>query len=120
MAKFCRRFGLNAIYAGKHWSQRKEDKDYWHWLIKSELMKQKIPVQMFSNPVSITFYWNDGLDCSNHAYIAKMIEDCLKGYLIKDDSRHYVGEIRHKFYDGPCIKVEIQEFIGGAKEEAET
>lgn len=109
MASFCKRFGLNSIYSGKHWSKRKEDKEYWHWLIKSELEKQAIPAKIFDKPVCIAFYWNDGLDCSNHAYIGKMIEDCLKGYLIKDDSRRYVNEIRHRFYNEPFITVEISE-----------
>lgn len=118
MAAFCKRFGLNSIYAGKHWSKRKEDKEYWYWLIKSELAKQSVPAKIFEKAVCITFHWNDGLDCSNHAYIAKMIEDCLKGYLIKDDSRRYVAEIRHKFYDEPFITVEILELLMGGRNEA--
>ena len=109
MAKFCREYGLNSIYAGKHWTKRKTDKDYWHWLVKSELIKQKIAIQCFENPVSITFYWNDGLDCSNHAYMAKMIEDSLKDHLIKNDDRRYVTEIRHKFYSENYITIQILE-----------
>jgi hypothetical protein len=108
MAKFCREYGLNSIYAGKHWTKRKTDKDYWHILVKSALAKAN-SLQMFKQPIMITFYWNDGLDCSNHAYMAKMIEDCLKGYIIEDDSRRYVKEICHKFYDEPFITVEIME-----------
>ena len=109
MKQFCQRFGFNSIYSGKHWSKRNEDKEYWHWLIKSELAKQNIPAKTFEKPVCITFYWNDGLDCSNHAYIGKMVEDCLKGHLIKDDSRRYVKEIRHRFYDRQFITVEIDD-----------
>jgi len=41
--------------------------------------------------------------------MGKMIEDCLKGYLIKDDSRRYVKEISHQFYDETYITVEITE-----------
>ncbi|MBM6792203.1 hypothetical protein H7U40_18310, partial [Flavonifractor plautii] len=29
---FCRRFGLNAYYSGKHWAQRKKDADELHAL----------------------------------------------------------------------------------------
>lgn len=115
MAKFCREYGLNAIYAGKHWAKRNQDKEYWHWLVKSELIKQKIPIHIFDKTVCITFFWDDGLDCSNHAYMAKMIEDSLKGYFITDDSRCYVAEISHKFHNEQYIKVEIEELNGGTK-----
>jgi len=111
MVAFCKEYGLNAIYADKHWSKRKADKDYWHWLIKYELAKQHIPLGVFNQAVKIGFYWNDGLDCSNHAYMGKMIEDCLKGYLIKDDSRRYVKEISHQLYDETYITVEITEKV---------
>jgi hypothetical protein len=109
MVKFCKRFSLNSIYAGKHWSKRSEDKDYWHYLIKAELAKQMVRPSMFEDPVTLTFYWNDNLDCSNHAYIVKMIEDCLKGYFIKDDSRRYVKKIVNEFYDGKTILVDISD-----------
>lgn len=109
MREFCRLYGLNAIYSGKFWRRRKEDSEYWHEIVKIQLMHQRIPRRLFQNPVCITFYWNDNMDCSNHAYIAKMIEDALKGYLLQDDSRQYVKEIRHKFYDKPFITVELEE-----------
>lgn len=102
-------YGLNAIYAGKHWTKRKRDSEHWHWLVKKHLIAQKVEKKVFEKPVCITFSYNDNLDCSNHAYIAKMIEDSLKGQLLTDDSRKYVTEIRHKFYDGDSIVVEIQE-----------
>jgi hypothetical protein len=108
MKYFCKEYGLNSIYAGKHWAKRKADKEDWHTLVLSALANLH-SFGMFDKPVKITFYWNDGLDCSNHAYMAKMIEDCLKGYIIKDDSRRYVKEICHKFYDKPFITVEIVE-----------
>ena len=108
-ASFCREYGLNSIYAGKHWSRRKADKDYWHLLVMSELRKQGIPQSCADRPVEITFSWDDGLDCSNHAYAAKMIEDLLKGYIIKDDSRRYVKRITHEFNNDGIIKVTVQE-----------
>lgn len=108
-ASFCRQYGLNSIYAGKHWAQRKSDKDYWKWLVMSELRNQGIPAVCVQRPVEITFRWDDGLDCSNHAYMAKMIEDAIKGYIIKDDSRKYVKRIVHDFSDDGIISVKIQE-----------
>jgi hypothetical protein len=108
MKHFCKEYGLNSIYAGKHWARRKADKEDWHYLVKQALNSAR-PLKMFDKPVRINFYWNDNLDCSNHAYMGKMIEDCLKGYIIKDDSRRYVKEICHKFHDEPFIAVEIME-----------
>ncbi|QEY33860.1 hypothetical protein FL966_01705 [Caproiciproducens galactitolivorans] len=109
MKQFCRLFGLNAIYAGKHWAQRKKDAEYWHLIVTNCLSCQNVPHKPNVKPVTITFWWNDRMDCSNHAYAAKMIEDAMKGWVIKDDSRRYVKEIRHKFYDGDCIAVEVNE-----------
>ncbi len=107
MAAFCREYGLNAIYSGKHWSRRKADKEYWRCLVSSELKRQRIARLIIDKPVEIIFRWNDGLDCSNHAYMGKMIEDVLVGYLIKDDSRKHVKKISHEFHDKSYIEVEI-------------
>jgi len=109
MRQFCKLYGLNAIYSGKHWSKRRQDSEYWHLLVKNELRKNKIPKKEFKKPVIIRFSWNDGLDCSNHAYAGKMIEDALKGWVIHDDSKKYVREIRHRFHDENYIMVEVME-----------
>ena len=105
---FCKRYSLNAIYRGKHRAERSEDARYWHELVKAELASQKIPKKPYAGPVMISFYWNDGLDCSNHAYVGKMIEDALKGWIIQDDSRKYVKGISHWFSDRDCIMVEVK------------
>jgi hypothetical protein len=110
MKEFCKRFGLNAIYAGKHWAKRREDSEYWHNTVHATLMQQRIPRKMYDRPVTIVYYWNDNLDCSNHAYIGKMIEDALKGWVIQNDSRRYVKEIVHKFHDGDCIVIEVKPY----------
>jgi hypothetical protein len=107
MKQFAKQFGLNAIYAGKHWAKRREDSQYWHSTVKTCLIQQNVPQRVSVKPVTISFFWNDRLDCSNHAYIGKMIEDALKGWVIQDDSRQYVKEIRHKFYDKNYITVEV-------------
>lgn len=109
MKDFCKRFGLNAIYAGKHWSRRREDSRYWHELVAMELSRQEIRCSIYKRPVCISFYWDDRMDCSNHAYLGKMIEDALKGRLIQDDSRKYVKGICHWFHDKHYILVEITE-----------
>ena len=60
-------YGLNAYWAGKHWSQRKKDAEYWHYLVRAELRRQGVKPRVFKHPVYITFYHNDGLDIDNHA-----------------------------------------------------
>lgn len=107
--QWSKQYGLNAYYAGKHWSKRKEDAEFWHRLVWVEMCKQGIRRKPFENPVVITFYWNDRLDCSNHAVMAKMIEDAMRGRVIRDDSRRWVKGIQHYFHDKPYIGVVITE-----------
>lgn len=35
-------YGMNAYYAGKHWSIRKRDAEYWHWLVRAAMEEQNI------------------------------------------------------------------------------
>ena len=102
---------MNAIYAGKHWTKRKKDAEYFHMITINALRQQGIHRSIFEKPVGITFYWNDRMDIDNHAYMGKMIVDALKGYLIEDDTRKYLAEVRHKFHDEKVIKVEIREAV---------
>lgn len=102
-------YGMNAIYAGKHWTKRKKDAEYWHMLTINALRQQGIHRKLFGKPVEITIFWNDRLDIDNHAYMGKMIVDALKGYLIEDDSRKYFVGIFHKFHNEKRIKVEVTE-----------
>lgn len=104
-----KRFGMNAIYAGKHWSQRRQDAEYWHALTLSAINAAHIRKRPFEKPVIITFLWNDRLDCTNHAYMAKLIEDGMKGKLITDDSKRYVRGIEHYFHDEPFIRIILTE-----------
>lgn len=107
--QWSKQYGLNAYYAGKHWAKRKEDAEFWHRIVWVEMSKQGIRRKPFENPVVITFYWNDRLDCSNHAVMAKMIEDAMRGRVIRDDSRRWVKGIQHFFHDKPYIGVVITE-----------
>lgn len=102
-------YGLNAIYAGKHWSRRKADSEYWHSLTHVALVRAGIPRNPAQKPVSIDFWWDDRLDLDNHAYMAKMIVDALKGWVIQDDNRRCVREIAHHWHDRGCILVEIRD-----------
>ena len=108
-AAFCRRYGLNSIYAGKHWSARLEDKNYFRLLVRSELQKQGIAQEYMEGPVEIVMSWDDGLDCDNHAYMGKLILDSLSGYLLHDDSRQWVQGVRHEFNREGIIRVTVRE-----------
>ena len=63
----------------------------------------------FDKPVKITMYFNDRLDCSNHAMYFKFIEDGMKGRLIQDDSRRWVKACEIAFHDADHILVEVKE-----------
>lgn len=107
--QWSKNYGMNAYYAGKHWSVRKRDADFWHKLVWSCLDGQEVRRTPFDKPVILTFYFNDRLDCSNHGVLIKMIEDGMKGRLIVDDSRKFVKGIECYFHDENYILVEIRE-----------
>ena len=87
----------NKIYSGKHWSFRKKKADYWKWLVHQSL-KEQCPKYTAKNPVIISISYDSNLDIDNHSYIAKMIIDGMKGYLITDDTRRYVVGLIQKFH----------------------
>ena len=103
-----KRYGLNAYYSGKHYAVRKKDADYWHTMTMAELRRQKIKKAPCESPVIITMYFNDNMDCSNHAVIFKMIEDSIKGIIIKDDNRKCVVGNEIYFHDKDYIRVVIR------------
>ena len=106
---FCKRFGLNAYYAGKHWSARKRDAEELHWMTRSAMRRAGIRERILRNPVEITFRWDDRLDIDNHAVLGKAIVDGMKGYILQDDNRRYVRRVCHEFWDGGEILVEVRE-----------
>ena len=99
---------LNKIYAGIHWASRKKITDYWHQLVEVELMKQKIKRQLIQEKVILVFYYKTRLDALNHSWVSKMVEDSLKGYLLKDDNKKYVLGAYQGFHnEGDFIKVQL-------------
>ena len=114
LAAWNKQYSLNAYYTGKHWSVRKKDADFWHQLVHYSLCEMRAKtgqtLQMFETPVQLTFLFHDNLDCSNHAAIAKMIEDALKGVLIKDDSPKYVRSMTIGFHDEHYIRVLVEPY----------
>ena len=106
---WAKNYGLNAYYAGKHWTARKSDAEFWHWLVKQNMDRQEIRRVPLKRPVIITFRWNDQMDIDNHAVMGKMIVDAMKGRVIEDDSRRWVKGVCHYFHDEDYIAVEIRE-----------
>lgn len=105
-------WGMNAVYSGRHWAERKKQAQTVHMLVRAAIRKQHRNVQMFRVPVSVSIYYNSRLDIDNHGYLAKLIIDGMKGVLIKDDDRRYVKELYQGFYDGDSKKiiVEVMEY----------
>jgi hypothetical protein len=102
-------YGANAYYAGKHWSVRKKDADFWHLLTTSNMNSQDVRRIPFKRPVVVTFRWNDRLDIDNHSIVGKMILDAMKGRVIEDDTRKWVKGVCHYFWDEDCIGIEVRE-----------
>ena len=104
-----KRFGLNAYYAGKHWSQRKKDAEELHELAHWAMRKAGITKRLVNHPVKVTFFWNDNLDVDNHGALGKAFVDAMKGYILPDDNREWFRAVEHKFWSGDTIRVEIEE-----------
>lgn len=107
---FCRRYGLNAYWGGKHWGKRGKDAKELHELALASMRKQQVPRQILPYPVEVRFYWHDGLDVDNHAAMGKAFLDAMKGYIIQNDSRKWVRKVSHEFWKGPGILVEVVEY----------
>lgn len=106
---FCKRFGLNAYYTGKKWYARKKDVEELHAMAYAAMKNAKIRKRYFTDPVCVTFYWDDGLDVDNHAVLGKAFVDAMKGYILVDDTRRYLHEVRHRFWERGMIGVEVRE-----------
>ena len=110
-----RRFGLNAYYAGKSWPERKRDAEELHMIARAAMHRAGIKPWVISSPAQVRFYWADGLDIDNHAVLGKAIVDAMKGYLLADDGPKYVRKVSHEFWDGDCIRVEVEALHGAAQ-----
>lgn len=107
-----KRFGLNAYYAGKHYQQRKRDAQELHALTISAMKRARVRRQMVHGPVEVRFYWDDGLDCDNHAVVGKAVVDAMKSYILPDDNRRWFKKVSHEFWDGGKIRVEVVPWNG--------
>lgn len=108
------KLSLNSIYKLGHWSRRKKQSEEIHKFVKMSLLSQRVPKIIFENPIDISFSWNSKLDLDNHGYLAKLIIDGLKGYLIKDDTQKYIHSIYHQYGAEKGVKVSIKELVANA------
>lgn len=97
-----KKWSLNKIYAGVHWSVRAKDKEYIRQLVRSVTGIRK----PFEKPVLIKMAFNSGLD----VYLFKLIEDGLvKCGVIQNDSYKYVKfniMTLQKAFKGVIVEVE--------------
>lgn len=91
-------WGMNKVYSGKHWNERKQQAEIIHLMVRAAIKKQLRPAQMFNKPVTVTILYNSRLDIDNHGYLSKMIIDGMKGLLIQDDNRKYVDCLVQGFH----------------------
>lgn len=104
------KYGLNAYYSGKHWSQRKRDAEQLHKLALAAMKKAGIRRELVRYTVEVTFRWNDRLDIDNHAAMGKAFVDAMKGYILPEDNRKWFRRVTHEFWDGEEIEVEIKKY----------
>ena len=109
------KLSLNSIYGGLHWSKRQRQSQKIHEIVKLSMQSQNIPKKTFKKPVNIIFKWHSKLDLDNHGYIAKLIIDSLKGYLIFDDTAKYISSITHEYQSENGVKVRLYEVENGSQ-----
>ena len=103
------KYSLNSIYSGIHWHKRKKQAEQIHEIVRLTLISKRVPKKLFEKPVTINFWWKSMLDLDNHGYLAKLIIDGLKGYLIRDDTKKHVQEIYYAFWLDNGVRIKIME-----------
>ena len=105
--------GLNRLYStNKHWAKRRQEACAVHDAVKNALISQGVAKSIIKNPVLIDIAYNSRLDIDNHGYIAKLLIDGLKGYLLEDDNSKFVKKLIQSYYTGNGIKIKICELAG--------
>ena len=108
---------LNAIYSGSHWYKRHEIKEGYKALTHKLFAELKERYGAFDEPCEIAFDFSGTriFDCDNHAFMGKMIQDCLvKAGIITDDTAKHLAKVSYakspkpKGQKGVVVKVEIR------------
>lgn len=97
---------LNKIYAGEHYSKRKNMKDAYKLIVKSQYKNVFPKDKVYS--VSYTFGFKSRvLDTSNVVYMLKMLEDIL----FEDDTYKIIPElqIRSIKADKDYVEIKVKE-----------
>lgn len=105
-------WGMNKVYAGKHWSVRKTQAHQMHLIVRAAIRQQIKKPMMYTQPVSVRIRYDSRLDIDNHGYLAKLIIDGMKGVLIEEDDRRYVKQLVQEFHSmgKDRIFVEVEEY----------
>lgn len=107
---------LNAIYSGSHWYKRHEIKEGYKALTHKLFAELKERYGAFNEPCEIAFEFSGTRihDCDNHAFMGKMIQDCLvKAGIITDDTAKHLAKVsyakspKQKGQKGVVVSVEI-------------
>ena len=107
---------LNAIYSGAHWYKRHEIKEGYKALTHKLFAELKERYGAFDEPCEIAFDFSGTriFDCHNHAFMDKMIQDCLvKAGIITDDTAKHLAKVSYakspkiKGQKGVVVSVEI-------------
>jgi len=106
-----KKLSLNKIYAGAHWRERKSEKEMYLWEVMRSLKGFKI-TKPFNFPVELHFtfiFSRNALDCSNCAYMGKMIEDgIIYKSILPDDSIKYVSKVSYTSIKGKENKIILE------------
>lgn len=102
-------YGMNSLYAGKHWSKRKREAEYIKAVVWYAMKMSKVEQRVMERPVDIRLSYNDRMDCDNHGYMTKMVIDGMRGYLLRDDTRRDVRSVTQDFWDGDGVRVQVKE-----------
>ena len=104
------KISLNKIYAGVHWSKRKEWKDDYYYAV----LAAKIAPYSGQFPIHARYHFKltgKALDASNCAFMVKCVEDALvSAGIIPDDTPKYIASVRLSSEKGKVDEVEV-EFI---------
>ena len=94
---------LNEIYSGSHWSKRKNIKDDYTMIIKSQFNHVFPKDKKYLVKYNFNFK-SRALDVSNTVYMLKMIEDII----FEDDSYKIVKELHIKSMKSDYDYIEIE------------
>ena len=101
----------NKYYSGKHWSARSAEADRVHMLVRS-VIDPDWPAFDCLVDIVVTVYFKNNkirLDASN--ITAKLYEDGLVPYLLKDDNYNHVRSVKTITLldrDRPRVEIEIK------------